>query len=475
MLILCVLLAQPPAVGQPFTYEFTTSPAPAANPSLRYALLPKLNERTTGNSAVGYLRSAVLRPAWPRDPKLAQELNDRWARWDELLPNELPPEDVRGHLKKYRDALRELDEAARFNTCDWQQAGRVNPADIEGFLNTVQVHRELTRLQSLNIKLAIADGKFDEAVRQLATGLQHAKHVGEGPGVIQLLVGSAMANIILMRTLEFIRTPNSPNLYWALTTLPKPLIDPAPALEAETLFAVSFFAGLKELEAGPVSEDAANRFLDEAIRNLSRGAESDSGQSLGFKKLADSVARSAYVAGQGPPAKKDLLARGFAKAKVEAMPGAQAIVLRAAARHRELWDDQVKQFYLPYPAGLDGMAAAQLRVKTVAKQYSDDLFFSVMALVYPALAKVYEAQHMTERRIAQLRVLEAIRLDAALHGAVPEKLADIAAVPVPDDPRSGKPFVYEKTGANSFTLLAPPSPVGLGNFAPSAVFVVTLK
>jgi hypothetical protein len=474
MLVFCIILAQP-AVPSPQTVEFATTAAAAPAPALKYALLPRLGERVPGNAAVGYLRAAIVRPAWPRDPKVAQELAERWQRWDDLLPHELPPEDVRGHLKKYRDALRELDDAARGNTCDWQQAGRVSPADIEGFLTTVQVHRELTRLQSLRIKLAVADGKFEDAVRDLATGLQHSKHVGEGPGVIQMLVGSAMANIMMGRALELVRSPGSPNLYWALTSLPRPFLDPAPALEAETLFATSFLPGLKELEAGPVSEEAANRVLDDAFKNLARSGEAADAPAQGLEKLATAVGRAAMVAAQGPAAKKDLIARGFAKAKVDAMPGAQAIVLRAAARHRELWDDQIKQFHLPYAAGAEGMAAAQLRARTVARQYPDDMLFTIMSLGYPALAKVFEAHHRLDRRIAQLRALEAVRLDAALHGIAPEKLADITAVPVPDDPRTGRPFTYEKTGANSFTLLAPPGPGEPLNPTTATLFIVTIK
>src|SRR5688572_32546570 len=50
----------------------------------------------------------------------------------------------------------------------------------------------------------------------------------------------------------------------------------------------------------------------------------------------------------------------------------------------------------------------------------------------PAVEKVYEAHARTARRIAALRVVEAIRLHAAVEGKLPKALADVKVVPVPE-------------------------------------------
>lgn len=54
-------------------------------------------------------------------------------------------------------------------------------------------------------------------------------------------------------------------------------------------------------------------------------------------------------------------------------------------------------------------------------------------------------------------MIEAIRMYAADHdGKLTTTLADITSVPIPDDPLTGKPFVYELTGETA--ILRPAFP-----------------
>jgi hypothetical protein len=76
---------------------------------------------------------------------------------------------------------------------------------------------------------------------------------------------------------------------------------------------------------------------------------------------------------------------------------------------------------------------------------SDGLFADLLPPVLP----LRREQARLEQRIALLRVIEAIRMHAAEHhGQLPATLADIA-VPLPDDPFTGKPFGYELDGATA--------------------------
>jgi hypothetical protein len=77
-------------------------------------------------------------------------------------------------------------------------------------------------------------------------------------------------------------------------------------------------------------------------------------------------------------------------------------------------------------------------------------------LLLSAIPKVIESNNRLERRIAALRIIEALRLYAAGHdGQLPDKLADITEVPVPNDPGTGMPFEYERD-KDTATLIAPP-------------------
>jgi hypothetical protein len=78
------------------------------------------------------------------------------------------------------------------------------------------------------------------------------------------------------------------------------------------------------------------------------------------------------------------------------------------------------------------------------------------SLLMPALSNARGASVRSERRIAMLRVVEALRLHAAESGGkLPSSLDEIKAVPLPIDPVTGKPFGYKLTDGKA-TLDAPP-------------------
>ena len=65
----------------------------------------------------------------------------------------------------------------------------------------------------------------------------------------------------------------------------------------------------------------------------------------------------------------------------------------------------------------------------------------------PAVLKVRLAQIRLERKLALLRAIEALRMQAAVRGdGLPEKLDEVTIVPVPDDPGTGRPFEYQREG-----------------------------
>jgi hypothetical protein len=461
-----------PRVSMPGRTTLSAAPAAAPSPALRYELLPPLRDKSPGNAAVGYLRAAVLRPAWPRDPAEGQALNDKLDRWLEVPVEQLPLPEVRAFVKKYREVYREADAAARMDRCDWHQGRRLGPEDLEALLPGVQANREILRYLQYRHRLELAENRHADAVRTLQTGFRLGKHVGEGRTMIEMLVGIALASSMVGWTEETITRPGSPNLYWALTTLPRPFIDPRPSLEGEIEFMTGVIPGLRELEKGPVSEDQAARALEGAIRELGRTGEPDGG---GLGGLAEAVGRAKVMAFAGPAAKKDLLARGWPKTDVDAMPAAQAVILRAVARHREGWDDQAKLFFVPYPTAAAELDRLTRKARGQANANKDDMLYAVFALAYPAIQKVYHAHARLDRRLALLRAVEAVRLHAALNnGAPPKALADVTAVPVPDDPYTGKPFAYAVKG-DTFTLTAPPP----GGEPASGIFdheyVVTLR
>jgi len=73
---------------------------------------------------------------------------------------------------------------------------------------------------------------------------------------------------------------------------------------------------------------------------------------------------------------------------VDAMPPAQAVLLRTAATYRELWDDQAKLFFAPQPFARAEYARLKDRIQAARKDAGVDPLMATFALVFPAVEKV---------------------------------------------------------------------------------------
>jgi hypothetical protein len=461
-----------PAAPQPYVITLTVSATPAPRPVLKYELMPRLRDRVPGNAALDYHRAYLLKPQWPRDLMESKALQDKLIAWEETPVDKLPVAEIRKYLATYNETFRALENASKCERCDWELGRTLKTENISMLLPEVQAQRELARFVVMRLRCDLAENKFEDAAHDLQQLFRLAKDVGEGPTLIQMLVGLALANISLGGVDQFIQRPNAPNLYWALTTLPRPFMDPRLAIEGEAILFDSMFPNLKELEKGPVSAERANLVLEDMLRLIPKlGGSSEPAEEItGISKIG----LAGYIALNAPQARKELIELGRPAEEVEKMPAAQVIVLRAAMLIRTLSDEQTKAFYLPHARGAKELARLSEQAKKMMQGKEMDVFVRLFLMVIPAYEKVYDAYCRTGRRMDGLRVVEAIRLHAAMNeGKLPKSLADLSLL-IPDDPYTGKPFVYAVQG-NTFTLEAPSmngEPPHAGN---SFKYAVTLR
>ena len=462
---LLLTLAQPdPAQPTPLT----VSPAAAPVPALKYELLPRGSEKKPGNAVVGYFQAALNRPAWPKDAAKIQKQNELDERLRTVPIEELSARELTEYLKPYQTTFRVADFAARYDRCDWQRENQLGGEWLFAMLPDIMQQRELGRMLDLRVRLAAVENKFDEATVAMKTGMQHAKHVGEAPTLIQLLVGLALANSQLKRVEDVIQRPGSPNFYWALTSLPHPFINPKPGVEGEEGFLLSLLPGIRAIESGPVTADQATQAIETLVKSF---AESSDDRAI--RSLASKVGIVGYAALYHEQAKKELAERGRTAKELEAMPPTQVVLLRGLALYRELMEDRAKLFSVPYPSAMVFLEAGKKRLTTIKE--GNDPLAAVFSLGVPMFDKLFEAHARTERRIALLRAVEAVRMHAAGHGGMPPtSLAEVNVVPVPDDPNTGKPFVYA-TNERTVRIVAPP-PVGeTPNAVNSMGYVLTVR
>jgi hypothetical protein len=450
--------------NQPETFKIAITPAAEPDLPLQYALLPKYEDVQPGNSVPFYYR-AIL--SWKdRYSKGKRWLHDNYDRWSNARMSDFPKDEVRKVLSDYAPVVfDELSTAAHREQTDW--SWRLQ--DVKGIdsimflLSEIQESRELGRLLFLKSRLEIAERRYDEALKTLQVGNKLCRDVAEPPTLINDLVGIAIASMMTANVREMIGSPNSPNLYWALSKLPRPFIDMEPALHYEMSLPMKLFPAMKDAETADHSPEEWSRILGEAVLNARLANASRLSSRARDRLRYTSQMTAAGLAMMGyPRAKRELVSWGYDRARVEAMPVGQVIAIHQARTYRYMYQEIMKWSNLPYPQALEGMRKSQQKLKSEGYLVPGPMSREIIPLASMLLPGVLQAQRAGARldsRIRGLQVLEAIRMYAAgHHGKLPETLSDIREVPVPVNPVTAQSYPYHFAADRA--VLEIPAPPG---------------
>ena len=94
-------------------------------------------------------------------------------------------------------------------------------------------YRELAFVIQLWARLEISRGGYQGALLAMQAGFTMARQLGEGPTIIQDIVGIAVAAIMCREVEYYVQAREAPCLYAALADLPRPFIDVEKAIERE--------------------------------------------------------------------------------------------------------------------------------------------------------------------------------------------------------------------------------------------------
>jgi hypothetical protein len=441
-------------------------------PSFRYELVPTrdlmhVNAALLEHRALHLLADA--RPAGKEFFEKQQKLDD--AR-DKPL-KDFPKEEAREYLKPFHNVFKEAEAAAKCDFCEWGTEQRLAAEGIGFLIPDAQKMRELAFLLTLRCRLHSADGRFELALRDVQTGFALARHAAQGPTLINFLIGNAISALFIRELEVVMQLPDCPNLYWSLTAMPRPLIDLRKGIEGELRSMDTTIPLPKDIEKGPMTPEEALAALDRLWAGIQRLAD-EPGHDHKPGIAESRMGLAFYITMQHPSARKALLAAGKTEAELDAMPPAQVVMLEALVRFRNLRDQHFVWFNAPYAEAMQGMRMSEAKIKELRKSPPADYLQTMLLLLLPAVDKVYGAEMRTERRIASLRAVEAVRLHAAKgNGKPPAKLSDVTTVPVPTDPTTGQPFEYTVSG-NTFTINVPAPAGEKANQGNSWKYVVTL-
>ncbi|HWB12126.1 MAG TPA: hypothetical protein VG826_23065 [Pirellulales bacterium] len=403
--------------------RFHVSAAPAPDPVLKHVLLPELKDSTPGNAVHGYLVCFMEQQKFFFD-KEALERREELA----TMPlDKLPVQELQNYGGS---ALKQADWAARLDKADWQILLKLKEEGIRLLIPDVQEMRLLARALKVRFRVEVAEHRFDDALRTAQTMFGMSRHLGEHITFIGNMVGMAIGVHATGPLEEMINEPGCPNLYWALTYLPSPLVRVDVGAQGERMWMEPTFRGLDDSApwtAGQL-DDVITRF--EELDSLSVGT---------LRGWLDARVKDE---GAVAAARARLAEGGIPQDRLKRFPAGQVLLLDEKRACQARHDEMIKLVHLP---------AWQVSALADKVTSNGPILFDLA----PAFVKVRWAQARLDQRIALLRHVEALRLYAAEHGTLPAKLSEIS-VPLPLDPFCGQPFHYEVNGATAHLRGTPP-------------------
>ncbi len=419
------------------TVRLEISPAAPSVPALKYRFYYRDYEKRPGNRATFYRRTfdsldRTHRHLFTIDSEFDARAEEHQIDLEKLRQS--AEFIARGVYPKLADAVnrREIDWGFRLGDLEGKEA-------LMFALPEVQPMQTASRLLSVKSRHEIETGQFDEAIETIRVGYQLSYDIADGESFVHKLVGIAMAAISHSQVAQLAATPNSPNLYWALASLNDPFIDMRSAIrhEAETCFRV-----FPILNKSGESHSAADwtRMIGDAIVDgftvLGGGTLPISPEMPDWQRR---VVATAMIAAAYPDAKRQLIGIGMNPDEIESLPAGQVVVMQQARVVEFITDEMEKTCYAPTYAPLKPPWANEPFGDTpVGREY-----FPVATLLTPAMNAARAAQLRTQREIASLQVIEAIRAHLTNNGGrLPDTLDAVTILPVPLNPITSKPFLY---------------------------------
>jgi len=410
-------------------------------PALRYRLDPEMRNQESGNALPVYYR------AWAPEWTLFKKEPD----WDKKSEEwkDLPLEKIPDEIYNLRNArsLWELDRGANRSYMDWEMIPSAKKDGIGLMIPDVQGFRGLSRMLGLRCRADLGAKDFPAAIKTLRTQITLGRHCAQGPTLIQALVGIAICSEASLRMQEAVSQPGFPNLYWALMALPAEPVDLRLSMDGEKLFIDSIFPGLRDMlysgKLEPVGAAELGIMMDK-MQQLATVSETPGGQSAWEKWFGKSIMQVAWGS-LAPDARQKLEKFGLSRRDLGKLPDLQAVLLHEILLYDTASDEVGKWLNVPYSVSSKALASIEENSIKVGGGNGLRAGF-VGSVLLPAYQSILRAKNAHGRRFAALRVIEAIRLHAGEKNQWPASLEEITAVPVPNDPTTGKPFQFKREG-----------------------------
>ncbi len=258
----------------------------------------------------------------------------------EVMPlADLPLDQVRGYGG---NALRHADWAARMESIDWQSLGSIRSVGMEAPPSEVGPIQVLAKALHVRFRGEIAQRKFDDAVRTAKTMFQLSRHLGEHPTEVANLVGLWVGHLTLSALEEMVQQAKCPNLYWALTDLPSPLVDLRKGVQGEQIMVAAELRQIRD--DAPMTESELGALVSR-VSGVLNFAREQSGQLPRSTRAA--LGASAKDSEAVRAGRLHLVQSGCKEETVGKLPPLQIILLDQKHRYEIERDERLKLLSVP--------------------------------------------------------------------------------------------------------------------------------
>jgi hypothetical protein len=330
-------------------------------------------------------------------------------------------------------AIQRADWAARLDVCDWMTLRSLQTDGTDLLLPELGPLGVLAEALQVRLRGQVARRQFDEAIHTAKTMFSLARHLGEHPAGSASLLGISVAERTLTSLEEMVQQPKCPNLYWALTDLPCPLVGIRKGVQGDRALVA---ADLRPLRAdSPMTAEQMEQVVSRLSGRIAFLREQAGQPPRNLRaQLKAKIAEAEAV----QRARDRLVAAGCSVAVVKDFSPEQVILLDEKQQYQIRRDEALKLLGLP-------LWQIESRVVPLPDRDESGVFQGLV----PRVMDFRRTQGHLEQRVALLRDVEALRLFAAGHGGQPPDSLAAAGVPLPDDPFTGKLFAYERNGSTA--------------------------
>lgn len=413
------------------------SPAADSKPALRYRFWPHASQLKPGKAQLYYFRAvaAIQQAEGALRAILAIAQQDDYVT-----------EEVRIFLQSITPVFDNLERMAFCEDTSWDRRRHdATGAKLLGLgVDDLQLARDLVRLLVYKAAVQRADRDFDGVSRTVLIGNRLAYLLGRGESVIQRAIACALSAQMRIVIQETIQTPGCPNLYWAIATMPQPLIQSRPAIELNLHAINTVFPELREARTADWPEDTSLEKWEACLARLTGVYGPQEAQTRWIHNAKDC---SKFVG----RARARLLAKGHSTERLNSMPATSIVMADVAYELDRLNEEITKIILLPWGQRRWVQQMHNVGFAEVAS-YSDEresaeLPQSAVTLfasfIVPSIRQLEELVHRSPVMLRRLMTLEAIRQYAAANeGQIPQSLNDVNLLPVVNAFGSEAPFEY---------------------------------